>query len=94
MKVDLYDNMLNLWLPGIVLQIDQLSKIDCKISVMKEGYSSDFNEKVGWPNPLKVDYCGSKLIDRICDSYSLQEKKSTDFNLKICFSAKTECPAG
>lgn len=94
MKVDIYDMQLALWVPGIIMQIDQKSKAETKILVSKEGYPEKFNEKIVWPNPPKVDFCGTHISNRACDEKSVIPLKKEAFDVKICFTPKTECPEG
>lgn len=94
MKVDIFDQQLSQWLPAMVIRIDRQEQRNCKVLVSKEGYSSEFNENIDWPDPGKIDFCGEHLPLRFCDQKSQSPRKQNDFTLKICFTAKRECPAG
>jgi len=47
-----------------------------------------------WPNPIKVDYCGKKLKERICDDKSKEPADPNEMKLKFCFTPLSECPSG
>lgn len=94
MKVDIFDQQLAQWLPGMVIRIDHRDRLNCKVLVAKEGYSSSFNENVDWPNEGKITYCGEHLPLRFCDQKSRSPKRKDQFTIKICFTAKRECPSG
>jgi hypothetical protein len=34
------------------------------LSVAMDGFSSEFDESIQFPNPNRLDYCGSKLSER------------------------------
>ena len=94
MKVDIFDSQLKNWSPGMVIRIDNRQRKNCKVLVSKEGYSAEFNENINWPDPQKIDYCGERIPLRICDEKSKSPKKNMEFEAKICFTPKSECPSG
>lgn len=94
MKLDLFDERLNHWVPGSVLRIDNRNKGDCKVLIAKEGFSSSFNENLNWPNPEKLDYCGERLPSRFCDEKSRNPNRPFVYEAFICFTPKPECPSG
>jgi len=54
-------------LSGTVKSVEKISKISVALEVSKDGYPEEFNEKLNWPNPETINYCGVEIKDRICD---------------------------
>jgi len=93
MQIDIYDNNLKKWLPGIVEIINQISKNEKKLTVSKEGYAKEFNQVIQWYYPTIADFCGEKINDRKCNIQSKKPKPQSDnLEIKICFTAKENCP--
>jgi len=67
MSVDVFDQKKKHWLSGIVKSVEKISKYSVALEVSKDGYPEEFNEKITWPNPEQITYCGEELKDRVCD---------------------------
>ena len=57
MKVDIFDDAMKKWLPGIVDKMERLDSKNAKLVVKKENMPDNTQESVIWPSPEKVDYC-------------------------------------
>ena len=66
MKVDVFDDGMKKWLPGVIKEFERVSSKMAKILVSKEGMPEDTKERVVWPKPDKVVFCGLKLPKRDC----------------------------
>ena len=102
MQVDLLDDLLKEWVPGIVGKIDRQSKKVVILTVEKNSdvTNSDKNkknnnneQKVKWRDPTVVDYCGEQLKDRKCDKNSTKPGEMLPDEIKICFTPD-KCPEG
>ena len=80
-KVDIFDNKLNIWLPGVVELAERISQKELTVTIRKEGYDQSFNEILKYPNKDKITLCGEMLKERVCGADSAKAVKE----IKIAF---------
>ena len=85
MKIDVFDEKLSKWLPGVVENSEKVSKKFSKITVSKEGYGADSNEVIQWPNKDKLAYCGEMVKNRNCDKNSTNPDSTANDVIRIAF---------
>ena len=77
-KVDIFDNKLSIWLPGVVEGVERVSQKELKVTIRKEGYDQSYNEVLKYPNKDKITLCGEMLKERACGTdapHSIREIK-------------------
>lgn len=66
MKVDVFDDGLKKWLPGVIKEFERVNAQTAKLKVAKEGMPDSSQEKIVWPKFEKVDFCSRKIPKRDC----------------------------
>lgn len=65
-KIDIYDEDIEAWLPGVIDKLERKDAQTCHMVVKKENMPDDSQESLDWPDPEKLDYCGKKVEKREC----------------------------
>eukprot|EP00742_Colponemidia_sp_Colp-10_P013875 GILJ01015707.1.p1 GENE.GILJ01015707.1~~GILJ01015707.1.p1 ORF type:complete len:1281 (+),score=234.65 GILJ01015707.1:129-3845(+) len=83
-KVDVLDKFgnKNSWIPGSIVKIDTRPDGAQQVTVNFDGYDDKYNEKLVWPNPERITYCGQKIKDRSCPKGDTGDSKSIRINFQ------------
>lgn len=77
---------------GSISEIDRKSQNILFIKVSREGYGSEFDQKVQFPSEGLIDYCGKQISTREdCDEKSKDPSNDDKNVIKICYTVDNEC---